>query len=51
VRRVIRTVDIAGHVTCMDAETLELNCAVRKIFQHSHTTITPQSDLVFAKTA
>ena len=40
-----------GHVTSVDAETLELNFAVRKIFHHSHTTITPQSDLVFAKTA
>jgi hypothetical protein len=51
VRRVIRTVDIAGHVTCVDAETVELNLAVRKIFHHSHTTITQQSDFALLQTA
>lgn len=50
-RRVIRTVDIAGHVTCVDAENLERNCAVRKILHHSQTTITPQSDFVSPETA
>ncbi len=40
-----------GHVTCVDAETLELNFAVRKIFHHSHTTITHQSDFVPPQTA
>lgn len=50
-RRVIRTEDIGGHVTCVDAKTLELNFAVRKIFHHSHKTLTLQSDFVFAESA
>ncbi|MEY3174020.1 MAG: hypothetical protein RLZZ436_1934 [Planctomycetota bacterium] len=42
--QVIRTVDLAGHVTCVDAATLELNFAARKIFHHSDTP-TPSSQI------
>jgi len=44
-------VDTAMYGTCVAAETVELNCAARRIVGHPYTTISPQSDFVFAKTA